>query len=864
MEKKILYFFILKIKYNRFSCINYINSSKINFLNKMLGQLKSTKKVFFLFLNVLIFIPLFSQDTIRGKLIDNKDNSPLMFANVSMINVSDSAFLYGTITDENGIFKIRKSTKQTFLRITAVGYQSTVVQLENAKQNGPYYDIGTIGINTEATLLNEVQVVAQKPLFSMDGEKNIYNTSDDPSIQSGTLSDALQNAPSIEVDANGNITLRGKQSVEIWINDKPSRLNGESLKQYIKTLPANSIKRIEVISNPSAKYGSGTPVVNIITASKIKRNEFLSFGVNANSIPSYVPWISYVYSNDKINFSVYTTASHSARKGKNSSSSIMLNNDKDTSQINFTKGESDTKSWNGYFGGNFDYTIDKKNSISAWMGIYPNWSKYDNYSYSNRQELLYNPGNYEHYMHYWKNSYSNPNTGFYYGVWYTHKFNDSTGHQISIYYDGTGNNAKSKDYFKREYSYQADQNIECRNTSMSSSRYYDFGFNYVLPFGRKNDKTGSFCNELELGSWIMYGKDHSENRYDTLDINVTNSMYDYCGWLSTDNDNNNIEAKAFVTYLHRFGRFTVKTGLNMNYMHDEIVYNNIKGFDLTKNNLIFTPTIHLSYSTENMNNFAFSWTHRTSTISANMLTTYITYYLDNYSTGNPLLKSSYTDNIETSWDKYFNKFGSIGLRLYYTGNRRQVGTLSDIVYSDFYGRMVSYSKPINIGSSYNTGINANISYRPSAFMNLRLGTYAYYDYIEMEYREGYRFQNEMWSYSLRANLWVKVWKWLQVFVNASYRSPVQQLFTKQYSNKSVDIGLNADFLDNCLSFNLSINDVFNSLSNDFTSLNPYYISNSTNKMTSRFIRFGAVFRFGKMELQSMARQGGSVPNMSGM
>ena len=823
------------------------------------------KKVFSLLLGVLIYTSLFSQDTIRGKLIDIKDNSPLMYANVSMINSSDSIFLYGTITDENGIFKIKKADKGTFIRITAVGYQSTIVQVENAKRNGHYYDIGTIGIKTEATLLNEVQVVAEKPLFSMDGEKNIYNTSDDPSIQTGTLSDALQNSPGIEVDADGNITLRGIQSVDVWINDKPSRMDGESLKQYIKTLPANSIEKIEVISNPSARYGSGTPVVNIVTTSKIKRNEFLSFGFNANTTPSYVPWVSYVYSNEKLNFNLYANASYSVNENSNSSNSIMLNTNKDTSQINYTKGDNEFKSWSGYFGGNLDYTINDKNEISVWGGFYPQWQKFDSYAYSNRQELLYNPGNYEHYTHSWKDSYDSPYSGYYYGVWYNHKFNDSTGHEIGINYNGSGNNSGSTDYFKRHFSYQPDQNIEYKNTETYNSLQQSFGFNYTLPFGKRKNGNESFPNELELGSDFSYDKGSSVDRYDTLDINASNSIYDYCGWLSGDKDNSNINSISFVTYLRRFGRFTAKVGLNMNYNYQKIKYNNVQGYDINSSNLILTPTLHLSYYTKNMHNFAFSWTHRTSAVSADQLTTYVSYSLDSYSTGNPLLKSSYTDNIELNWDKYFQKFGSIGLRLYYTGNNRQSGSLSDVVYSDFYGRMVTYSKPINMGSSYNSGINANISYRPTAFMNLRLSGFAYYDYMDMEYREGERYQYDAWSYSLRANLWVKAWNWLQIFVNASYRSPMQRfLFNKQHSKKSVDVGLNADFLDNRLSFNLSVNDVFNSLSNESTSLNPYYISSSKSKYVSRFVRFGVVFRFGKMELQRMARQGGSVSNGSSM
>ena len=140
--------------------------------------------------------------------------------------------------------------------------------------------------------LEEVKITADRPLYAVDGEKHIYNTSDDPSVQTGTASDALQNAPGVEVDAEGNITLRGSQSVEVWINDRPTNLSGENLRQYIKTLPANSIARIEVITNPSARYGGSGPVVNIITSKKILRNEFISIGATGNHRPQVSPWLS--------------------------------------------------------------------------------------------------------------------------------------------------------------------------------------------------------------------------------------------------------------------------------------------------------------------------------------------------------------------------------------------------------------------------------------------------------------------------------------------------------------------------------------------------------------------------------------------
>ena len=139
--------------------------------------------------------------------------------------------------------------------------------------------------------LEGVTITAERPLFSVEGEKTLYQVSDDPTVQGGVASDALQNAPGVSVDVEGNITLRGASSVEIWINDQPSNLTEENLKTYIQTLPANAIDRIEVITNPSARYATTADgIINIVMNSKIKRNEFLCFGANASSQPYVMPW----------------------------------------------------------------------------------------------------------------------------------------------------------------------------------------------------------------------------------------------------------------------------------------------------------------------------------------------------------------------------------------------------------------------------------------------------------------------------------------------------------------------------------------------------------------------------------------------
>ncbi len=156
-----------------------------------------------------------------GVLRDAKTGEYLPYVNVAVLDSVDNEFVKGGISNMDGVFEITGVPQGSFLlRVSAIGYESYSMPF-NVTNNT---NLGTIRINPGVTSLGEVTVAAERPLYAMEGEKLIYNVSEDPSIQTGTTEDALQNAPGVEVDVEGNITLRGVSSVEIWVNDKPSKL----------------------------------------------------------------------------------------------------------------------------------------------------------------------------------------------------------------------------------------------------------------------------------------------------------------------------------------------------------------------------------------------------------------------------------------------------------------------------------------------------------------------------------------------------------------------------------------------------------------------------------------------------------------
>ena len=223
----------------------------------------------------------------------------------------------------------------------------------------------------DTLLLEGITITAERPLFSVEGEKTLYQVSDDPTVQGGVASDALQNAPGVSVDVEGNITLRGTSSVEIWINDQPSNLTEENLKAYIQTLPANAIDRIEVITNPSARYATTADgIINIVMNTKIKRNEFFCFGTNVSSQPYVMPWASYVWKNDKWTVNAYANTYWYHGKGEAHSEKDLYGEDEEGNQVLTSHLKSSMyNNYTTYSPGvnlNLTYTPDKMNTFSLY------------------------------------------------------------------------------------------------------------------------------------------------------------------------------------------------------------------------------------------------------------------------------------------------------------------------------------------------------------------------------------------------------------------------------------------------------------------------------------------------------------------
>lgn len=805
---------------------------------------------------VLVSVTVIGQNkyVVSGMVADSMKNDHIFYAFVSLLK-SDTMVdpVVYTYTDEDGNFTLDPVPAGDYvLYCSLVGY-STIRQHLYVGGDSRSIDVGRISMLKTSTMLKGVTVTASKPVFSVEGEKMLYNVSEDPAIHSGTATDALQNAPGVEVDIEGNVSVRGGGSVEIWLNDRPSNMNADALKNFLQQMPADNIERIEVITNPSAKYNAGGDgsIINIVTVSKIKKNSFISFGVRGSTQPGVSPWLSYVYASPKFSFNIYVDYSFSNYKNQSTSGSVLYDDSGDTSSTFVSK--SGSKSIHHRMGVymNASYMPDSMNTLSFWGGTYPGIEQSQSESHVQHREYISNPGIYDYTSR--RSGIANVpiySVGGYGGINYMHKFND-LGHELSanISYNGYksyGEYMEEKDYVWADL---ADMNR--KNISASVSNSVSAGLDYTIPYHKNG--------EIELGVSGGYSYNKGYTRRDTL-------VWGYDAYYQTDSIrlhncvNNNGDFSAYATLQHKFGGFTLKGGLRTQYKAFQYDYIDFPEYNFAHGYWGLYPSLHLSYSTRSMHNFRLSYTRRVSYPSGENITTFISYGDDGYSTGNPDLLPEYTNSVEAGWSKYINKFGNIGISAYFRNTKNKVRSMSDVIFDPYFDRIVTYSRPMNAGKTLNTGLDLNVTYRLKAFMSLRFYTNVYYQKQEFMFRnEDDMRKVDNVSYSFRLNFWAKLWKVLEVNVSGNYRSKSIDMFFITRPRYSIDCGLRAEFWQHHISVYLDVSDIFNWNKQRSQSVNPYYTSSSvsTNSWSSRSIRAGITFRFGKMELESQARQTGS-------
>lgn len=675
------------------------------------------------------------------------------------------------------------------------------------------------------------------PIFVNEGETVVYHISRDPQGKKGTVSDALQNVPGVKVDTEGKVSLRGVSEVEIFINGKPAHFDEESQKNYLQQVSAASLERIEVMTNPSARYTTeaDTGIINIITDGQSHSERHLSVGIQTNTKPVVSPWISYIWNNEKFSFTANLKGTYSNTTKRTDSYSYSFvdhegtkSNMMDTATYSRSHSDDTTRYYSAEAFLKVEYHPDDRNDFMAYFHISPNFNKEASLSETYRKEYIHDVGEYDYSI------YDNNRQTMAFGSmglsWH-HGFakpGHSLGFQTTSDYDFGYNMA----YEIRRFKDQSHLNRNIRQTS----DFLDFGneskLEYTYPYSNHGELYVSLTN--------TFLPDNNIGLYDTLgtDGYVNDALRSENRRFSKDH------VMGVAVAQHRLGQFTIKLGLGQ-----EITWMRARYFDTPEYDTLMhfghlLPSLHLSYRTESQHNFSLSYTRKTNYPWVRNFTRRINYEEESFIVGNPLLKPTLIDVYELSWSKYWENLGSVNIKGYYNNSINAVNQVYDVAYSEVWGRVVPYRKPVNLNKYYEAGGEFNLTYRPSATFNVRLEANVFDSYIETLYdkTQDSVIISNLWAYNFRLSTWAKLWNKLEVHATAYYNSPTQTLFATNQTAYGIDCGLHADFRNKRLSVLLNAYDIFNWNKEDNYSFNPYYQSYSSFKANSRYVSLEVVYR----------------------
>lgn len=793
-----------------------------------------------------------------GVLRDSLTNEPLPYVNVVVAARADTSFVKGTVTDDKGSFLAKGlEAGEYYLKASSIGYRSRLVPFAVADSDA---DLGTIRLKPGSEMLEAANIVAERPIFSMVGEKMIYSVKDDPSVRNGNTGDALQNTPGVEVDIQGNVKLRGISSVDVWINDHPSHLTTETLKAYLKSVPASSIKRIETITNPSAKYATDKQaIINIVTNAEIELNQLLSVGLNGTSAPMAVPWLSYMVATKKAMLNVWAGAYFMPSETKTNSSQTSSPYDATLQDTVLTQWDSTSASEKGSNNGlnlgfSFDYNFDSVRSLNSYgyLGSWRNASIEGSDTWRN----VYRPA----FVSYrFNDSTDYKNTSFYggMGIYYTHQF-DTLGQQLRLEASANSMTGNGTAFLGRNYHAP----LEAHSTALSNDNrdqrtYIDLKARYAKPL----NKSTALSASAVLGRRYRFLKqdgDYRDSTAPTLTFDPIRSFVGYDDGLSAGGDLN-LECK--------WGQFTMELGLGGYFNRVRLIRSTQMPFadDTMARFFSVKPSLHLSYNTKSFHSFYLNYTLGMENPKVEQLTTFRLYATDSYSTGNRNLKSELSHRLEAGWSKYVNKFGTMGLDAYCYISQNSIGMLMDAspLPDPYLNRYVYHTIFANMSNASMAGASAKVMFNPNGKMSLRIYANAFHYRYRMDRGAQGVLEDAAWSHSVNANLWWKAKDNVQLYANASYSSPTISLGSREGKECSLDLGASCDLFKNRMTVWLSVEDLFNwgaKIGNSTTNTNPSLRgTNSYYDLKSRYFLAGLCWRFGKLELaDQIHEQGGQA------
>lgn len=728
---------------------------------------------------------------IIGIITDANSNQPLDYATVSLYSQRDSSLVAGNITDPTGAFSIETRPGRFYLVIDFLAYQSKTVNDVALGREQTILDLGTIGIAPQAAALDEVVVTAEKSTMTMALDKRVFNVGKDLSSRGGNAAELLDNVPSVQVDVEGNVSLRGSNNVRILVDGKPSGLIGVGDTDGLRNIPANLIEKVEVITNPSARYEAEgmAGIINIILKKERKTGLNGSFDFTVGTPDQYGAAINLNYRTKNLN--LFTNYGINYRRGPGSSILYSEFYDGDTTLIT----DQDTERLRGGLSNSVrlgaDYFLNDKNILTTAFTYRA--SDDNNSAITNYRDYINTLDNFIGLTTRTDDEFEDEYT-LEYSLDYKRTF-ERKGQELTAtlrYNDNTeqeGSDLRNQ-FFTPDLKPSATPDLQQRSNNTESQQNLIFQADYVQPFG----EDGKF----EAGLRSSFRDIDNDYLVESFDDGIWESIEGLSNIFAYDE---NIHA-AYLIYGNKIGKLGYQVGLRGEYSDittELLTTNEVNARDYA--NLF--PSAFLSYDLPQQNAIQLSYSRRVRRPRFWDLNPFFTFSDDrNFFSGNPDLDPEFTDAYELSHIKYFGK-GSISSAIYY---RYTTDVIQRIVALDGLGRTVL--RPENLATQDDLGLEFTANYSPFSWWRLNANVNFFRSVTNGDNIDS-NLQAETITWFTRGTSRWTLWKDTDLQVRFNYRAPRQTTQGETRSLSSVDVAASRDVLKKKGTLTLSVRDLFN-------------------------------------------------------
>lgn len=641
----------------------------------------------------------FEKITVSGKVIDKETSQPLEYATITLKNQRRPDFLQGGITDANGQFSFEIFPGNYTIVTEFISFEPIVQEGVALRQSS---DLGTFELMIAVDSLNEVELVGERTEVEIRLDKRVYNVGKDITVRGGSVSDVMDNIPSVSVDVEGNISLRGNDNVRILINGKPSGLVGLSGPEALRQLPAESIEKVEVITSPSARYeASGTAgILNII----LKKQELIGFNgsivLNGGAPTTYGGSTSLNWRTEKLNVFATTSFNDSKSLGGGLFNSQYFNDGSIRSYTNEER-DYDRNRNNVFLNLGAEYFFDENTSltISGFVRESNNTSNNQTIIENRNSEnvLISTVGRLQ--------SEEELDNSRQFTANYTKKFNDK-GHQLVIEFQ--------KETSEEDQSDLA-ENTAIDNQSSTTNEIQDrilMQLDYVLPIDENT--------QFELG----YRGNYSEQATDYQVFDITSG-----GTIPNTNLTNylrfvqNVDA-AYTQFGKKVDKFSYLAGLRME--RTKIIIDQQTSDDYKEKKYTdWFPTLNLSYEFSDSENITLGYSRRIRrprswSLNPFQSLTSLTFFRQ----GNPDLDPSYSNSFDFGYLKRWEKFTFNGSVYYQKATQvitritETTGTIVRVSEDPIIDVPALRSTSINLAENNRAGTEFTLTYSPKRDIRL--------------------------------------------------------------------------------------------------------------------------------------------------